>query len=107
MLENSMQRLLHACCAIDATAKRLYPNSTRIGVRYVNCLRRYYWLLEPMMGAGINLIETRFANVPLPKTPTPDFAEVIYHIFRCGHAHGDEIPAAFSVLPSGDDFYTR
>lgn len=28
--------LLHACVAIDTTAKRLYPRSTKVGARYVD-----------------------------------------------------------------------
>lgn len=59
------------------------------------------------MGAGLNLAETRFTNVRVRSTASPDFADVIYEIFRCGHAHGDEIPSAFSVLPSMGGFYSE
>ena len=55
--------LLHACISIDTTSKRLYPSEQKVGVRYVDCLRRYYRLLEPMMGAGLNLVDTRFSNI--------------------------------------------
>src|SRR6266851_7227207 len=99
--------LLHACIAIDATSKRLYPSSTKVGVRYVNCLRHYYWLLEPMIGAGFNLVETRFTNIQLRNSTSPDLATVIYEIFRCSHAHGDEVPSSFSVLPSEGGFHSR
>jgi hypothetical protein len=34
--------LLHALIAIDATSKRLYPHSVKVGTRYVSCLRQYY-----------------------------------------------------------------
>lgn len=98
--------LLHACCAIDATSKRLYPNSTKVGVRYTNCLRRYYWLLEPMMGAGFNLEESRFANIQLKKNTSPDFADIVYEILRCSHAHGDEVPSSYSILPSVGEFHS-
>jgi hypothetical protein len=99
--------LLHACIAIDATSKRLYPSSTKVGERYVNCLRHYYWLLEPMIGAGLNLVETQFTNLQLRKHKSPDLADVIYEIFRCSHAHGDEVPNAFSILPSEGGFHSR
>jgi hypothetical protein len=88
--------LLHACIAIDATAKRRTP-SEKVRSRYVRCIRDYYWLIEPMLGAGINLVETRWGNVPLPNRPEPDWAEVVYEVFRCSHAHGDEVPPQFSV----------
>ncbi|MBI5276579.1 MAG: hypothetical protein HY854_08960 [Burkholderiales bacterium] len=99
--------LLHACIAIDATAKRLYPTEKRVRVRYVRCLRDYYWLIEPMLGAGINLVDTKWGNVPLSRTPTPDWAEVVYEIFRCSHAHGDEVPPEFSVEPLPGQFQHR
>jgi hypothetical protein len=96
--------LLHACIAIDATSKRLYPSERRTGRRYIKCLRAYYWIIEPMIGAGINLVETRFTNIRLRNTASPDLAEIIYEIFRCSHVHGDEVPPNFSVLPSQGGF---
>jgi hypothetical protein len=99
--------LLHACIAIDTTSKRLTPAEKRVGVRYINCLRGYYWIIEPMIGSGVNLIETKFSNITLKNTDTPDLAEVIYEIFRCSHAHGDEVPLEFSVLPSEGNFGSK
>lgn len=92
--------LLHACIAIDPTSKRLYPSEKHVGARYVKCLRSYYWILEPMVGAGLNLVETVFSNVHLKNNPSPDIAEIIYEIFRCSHAHGDEVPQNYSILPT-------
>ncbi|MFB3082936.1 MAG: hypothetical protein ACE1Z4_05700, partial [Gammaproteobacteria bacterium] len=99
--------LLHACITIDATSKQLAPYEKRLGVRYVQCLRDYYWLLEPMIGAGLNLVETKFSNIQLRNTATPDLAEIIYEIFRCSHAHGDEVPPEFSVRQSQGNFYSQ
>ncbi len=99
--------LLHACIAIDATSKRMYPSERKVGIRYVNCLRSYYWLLEPAMGAGFDLVETRFSNITLGKNKQPDFAEVVYEVFRCSHAHGDEVPSAYSVTRSEGGFYSE
>ena len=92
--------LLHACIGIDATSKLLYPTQKNVGKRYVQCIREYYWLVEAMLGAGINLELTRFENVRLMKTKSPDFADIVYEVFRCGHVHGDEVPEGFRVLPS-------
>jgi hypothetical protein len=99
--------LLHACISIDTTSKRLYPSEKRVGVRYVNCLRRYCWLLEPMIDAGLNLVDTRFSNIKLRKTASPDFAEIIYEVFRCCHAHGDEVAPTFSVTISKGPFLSH
>ena len=98
--------LLHACTAVDATARKLYLNP-KVGDRYVQCLRQYYWLIEPMIGAGLNLVETRFPNVPLRTTATPDLAEIIYEVFRCNLAHGDEVPLTFAVTPSHGEFFSQ
>src|SRR5437660_2126536 len=92
--------LLHACIAIDATAKRRYPTQRSVRVRFVGCIRDYYWIVEPMLGAGVNLVETRFKNVSLTKNQNPDLAEIIYEIFRCSHAHGEEVPPEFHVVSS-------
>jgi hypothetical protein len=91
--------LMHACIAIDATAKRIPGASNGVGNRYRECLRYYYWIIEPMIGTGINLVDTRFDNIQL-RGRTPDFADLIYEVFRCSHAHGDEVPPEFSVLPT-------
>jgi hypothetical protein len=99
--------LLHACIAIDTTSKRLYPSEKGVGVRYANCLRRYCWILEPMIGAGLNLVAARFSNIKLRKTASPDFAEIIYEVFRCYHAHGDEVPPSFSVTISKGAFLSH
>ena len=99
--------LLHSCISIDTTSRRLLAKENRVGVRYVQCLRDYYWLIEPMIGAGLNLVETKFTNIQLRKNSAPDLAEIIYEILRCSHAHGDEVPPEFSILPSPDPGYTR
>jgi hypothetical protein len=95
--------LLHACMAIDGTATRLYP-SKGVKHRYIDCLRNYYWLLEAMTGAGIDLVETRFGNIHLAKLNAPDFSEIIYYIFRCSHAHAEEVPDVFSLTPTEGGF---
>jgi hypothetical protein len=99
--------LLHSCIAIDTTSRRLNPAEKKVGVRYIQCLRDYYWIIEPMIGAGLNLVDTKFTNINLRNTSTPDLAEIIYEILRCSHAHGDEVPKQYSIIPSPDPGYTR
>lgn len=96
--------LLHACIAIDATSRAMFPHERSVGRRYTQCLRAYYWLLEPMIGGGINLEETRFGNIESMKAKEPDLAEIIYEIFRCNHAHGDEVPLQFSLIKTEGPF---
>lgn len=92
--------ILHACNAVDGTAKKLYP-SLRSNERFSKLLRDNYLILGPMGMPGINLDETRFpVKVKSPKAPggKPDLADVIYGIHRCSHAHGDELPAGFELI---------
>jgi len=96
--------LLHACIAIDATSKRLFPSERKVGARYTNCVRRYYWIVEPMLVGGINLAETRFSNIRLTRAQPPDLADIIYEVFRCSHAHGDEVPPNYSVILTSGNF---
>ena len=93
--------MLHACNAIDGTAKKVYA---KIGsnARFTQLLRDNYPILGPMGFPGINLADTRFPiKVERPKAPggKPDLADVIYGIHRCSHGHGDELPGGFALIP--------
>jgi hypothetical protein len=93
--------MLHACNAIDGTARKVYP---KLGsnARFAQLLRDNYSILGPMGFPGINLAETRFpVRVERPKASggQPDLADVIYGIHRCTHGHGDELPGGFALIP--------
>lgn len=94
--------MMHACNAVDGTAKKVFPTmgSNR---RFTWLVRENYDILGPMGAPGINLEETRFPiAIQRPTTPDgqPDFADVIYGIHRCCHGHGDELPAGFDLIPN-------
>lgn len=92
--------MLHACNAIDGTAKKVYP-TLGSNARFTKLLRENYAILGPMGMPGINLVETRFpVNVERPKATggKPDLADVIYGIHRCSHGHGDELPDGFELI---------
>ena len=96
--------LLHACLAIDATARKIFPTGAGGKLDYKNCIRQYYWLLEAFCSAGINLEETKWTNVKLDNghgklIVDPDLADLIYHKFRCSQAHAEEIPVGFELIP--------
>ena len=90
--------------AIEATAKRSL-GKTRVGrTDFKNFLGQYIWLLEAFGLPGINLIESRFATIadmdegkPLVD---PTFADLIYHVFRCSYAHGQDISDCYSFHPT-------
>jgi hypothetical protein len=93
--------MLHACNAVDGTARKLYP-SLGNNERFTRLLRENYSILGPMAAPGINLIETRFpVSVPKPRAlgGKPDIADVVYGIHRCCHGHGDELPDGFALIP--------
>ncbi len=92
--------MLHACNAIDGTARKLHP---KLGsnARFAGFLRDNYHILGPMGAPGIDLSRTRWpVKVERPKAAggKPDFADVIYGIHRCSHGHGDELPDGFKLL---------
>ena len=108
-LEASM---LHACNAVDGTAKKVYPRIAGNKERFTRLLRESYSILGPMGMPGFNLIDSRFAvNVLRPTAPggKPDIADVIYGIHRCTHGHGDELPDGFALITNAADTpdYTR
>jgi len=107
-LESAM---LHACNAVDGTAKKLYP-TLGSNARFTRLLRENYGIFGPMGAPGIDLVETRFpVKVARPKAEggKPDIADVLYGIHRCAHGHGDELPDGFELLPdaAGPPRYTR
>jgi len=96
--------MLHACNAVDGTARKVFPTvgSNR---RFTRLLRENYAILGPMGAPGIDIDKTRFpVTVPHPTTPDgrPDIADVIYGIHRCSHGHGDELPAGFALIPNAE-----
>jgi len=103
--------MLHACNAVDGTAKKVYPHAGS-NSRFTGLLRENYGVFGPMGVPGINLVKTRFpVKVERPKAEggQPDIADVIYGIHRCTHGHGDELPNGFELLPdaAGPPSYTR
>ena len=97
---DSESAMLHACNAVDGTAKKIYPNLGS-NERFTRFLRENYAILGPMGAPGIDVVETRFpVTVKRPKAigGQPDLADVIYGIHRCSHGHGDELPQGFELL---------
>jgi hypothetical protein len=107
-LESAM---LHACNAVDGTAKKRYPKEGN-NARFTRLIRENYHIFGPMGAPGIDLAATRWpVRVDRPKAPggEADIADVIYGIHRCSHGHGDELPGGFELLPdaAGPDRHTR
>jgi hypothetical protein len=96
-LESAM---LHACNAVDGTAKKLYP-SLQNKDRFTRILRENYAILGATGTPGIDPVATRYpVTVRKPTAPggKPDLADVIYGIHRCTQGHGDELPEGFTLM---------
>jgi hypothetical protein len=92
--------MMHACNAVDGTARKIYPNLAN-KARFTQVLREAYPILGPMGAPGINLELTRFpVNVkgPTAEGGQPDLADVLYGIHRCCHAHGEALPDGFGLV---------
>ena len=92
--------MLHACNAIDGTAKKVYPTIHGNNLRFTTLLRDNYEILGPMGAPGF-IMDTRWpVTVQRPKASDgkPDIADVIYGIHRCSHGHGEDLPEGFELL---------
>lgn len=95
--------LLHACIAIDATARKLFDKPQATKQDYKNCVRQYYWLIQYFL-PGIDYTKTKFPHILVDpnnkKIATDiDLADIIYH-YRCSNAHGNETSKNYQLLPS-------
>ena len=98
--------LMHACFAIEGTARNMYGSDKISRKQYKSCIRNYYWILDPMIGGGGFTISV-FNNLEIKDDRgelinDPDLADVIYHIFRCYNAHAKEVPINYELLPIED-----
>jgi hypothetical protein len=91
--------MLHACNAIDGTAKKVHPK-LGVGARFTKLLRDNYSVLSAMSAPGIDLVETRFpVNIKASTADgAPDLADLVYVVHRCSEGHGDELPSGFELL---------
>ncbi|WP_243368623.1 hypothetical protein [Microvirga solisilvae] len=99
--------LMHACFSIEGTARKFSGKNKATNKDYKDLIRAYYWIIEPMIGGGINLVETKWHNLKIDNgygriLPDPDLADVIYHVFRCSHAHAEDTPKNYELLPVTD-----
>lgn len=92
--------MLHACNAVDGTAKKVYPG-LGVGARFRKLLRQNYnGILEPMV-PGINFEKTVFPiSVSGASGPggLPDVADILYVIHRCHHGHGEPLPVGWELI---------
>lgn len=90
------QAMLFACCAVNGTASKMYPEIKRDGEKFRKFIKDHLDIIELMHGV-FNLQETEF--------PFPDnkgnvgikFEDIVYEKYRCCFAHGDELPDGYGI----------
>lgn len=90
------QAILSACIAIDGTAKKMYPEQTKVGERFRRFIGENLDIIELMFG-GLNLKETIFPFKDAKGKIGITFADIVYEKFRCTLAHGDELPDGYGI----------
>lgn len=101
--------MAHACAAIEGTAGKIWPKTLqqRPGSkrRFTMLLRDNYEVMRPMLG-GLELVRTRYpVDIDSAATASDgrvDFADLVYVVHRCTHAHGDELPSGTDLLPDAN-----
>jgi hypothetical protein len=102
---NTEAGMLHACNAVDGTARKVFPKHGN-RARFTALLRDYYWVLGPAGLPGVDL-RTRFIGAGIADDPEPDLATVVYKIHRCTHGHGDELPDGYALTRLGPEGQSR
>ena len=92
--------MLHACNAVDGTARKQPFGSQGNRARFVRLLRENYDILGPMGMPGVDVVKTLFPVAIKPGEPVKafDLADVVYLVHRCTHGHGDDLPGGFELL---------
>lgn len=100
MSADNESSMLHACNAVDGTARKCFP-SLGNRARFTRFLRENYDVLGPMALPHFNLASQFFpvsSVKPTPPAPYPDIADIVYGVHRCCHSHGDELPNGFELM---------
>ncbi len=93
------------CPAIEATARKKLSKTKVTREEFKGFIRANSTIIEAFIGAGLNLEETVFPTVSIDNDDgkvleNPDFADIVYHAFRCSLAHGWQISEAFAFTSS-------
>ncbi|BBX64033.1 hypothetical protein MSAS_32070 [Mycobacterium saskatchewanense] len=94
--------LAHACNAVDATAKKRYPQSG-VASRFKLTIREAMDIFRMMAAPGIDFEQSRFPVAVKSDLPDgrPDVADVLFGVHRRGHGHDDDLPNGFELTPHG------
>lgn len=88
--------MLFVCLAIDGTATKAYPRIDMVGVRFRKFIVENLDIIELMFG-GLDLHETVFPLKDAKGKLGIKFEDIVYTMFRCNLAHGNELPDGYGI----------
>jgi hypothetical protein len=94
--------MLHACNALDGTAKKRYQQPG-VATRFKSTIRESLDIFGLMAAPAIDFERSRF---PLAvksdlRDGRPDIADVLHGIHRRSHGHEEDLPNGFELTPYG------
>ncbi len=94
--------MLHACNAVDATAKKRYLQQG-VATRFKGIIRESLDIFGLMAAPAIDFKQSRFPIAVKSDLPDgrPDIADVLYGIHRWNHGHDEDLPNGFELTPHG------
>jgi hypothetical protein len=94
--------MLHACNAVDGTAKKRYPQKG-VATRFKSIIRESLDIFGSMAAPAIDFEHSRFPIAVKSDLPDgrPDIADVLYGIHRWSHGHEEDLPHGFELTPHG------
>jgi hypothetical protein len=94
--------MLHACNAVDKTAKKRYPEQG-VATRFRRIIRESLDIFGLMAAPAIDFDHSRFPVTVKSDLPDgrPDIADVLYGVHRSSRGHEEDLPDGFEVTPHG------
>ncbi|MBW0015614.1 hypothetical protein [Mycobacterium sp.] len=96
------QAMLHACNAVDGTAKKRYLQDG-VATRFKRTIRESLDIFGLMAAPSVDFDRSRFPIAVKSDLPDgrPDIADVLYGIHRWSHGHDEDLPHGFELTPHG------
>jgi hypothetical protein len=94
--------MLHACNAVDKTAKKRYPEPG-IATRFRRIIRESLDIFGLMAAPALDFEHSRFPVTVKSDLPDgrPDIADVLYGVHRSSRGHEEDLPDGFELTPHG------
>jgi hypothetical protein len=96
------EAMLHACNAVDQTAKKRYPEQG-VATRFRRIIRESLDIFGLMAAPALDFERSRFPVTVKSDLPDgrPDIADVLYGVHRSSRDHEEDLPDGFEVTPHG------